>query len=163
MKSCLYRLSIRVLCCGFVLLTVAATVSAQWTSCSNGSTTCTVSHVGIGTTSPQDLIDFYGNSQNTTGRLFSGNTGKFSYFAVGRTGDELEIGVAASAAQFFNDTVPGVDVLKSYGPLMIGVGDAHPTITVTNGGQNPGNVGIGTTNLSIHCQSTELFKPKKSL
>lgn len=127
------------------LFVSATVVSAQWVACSNGSTTCTTESVGVGTTSPGSILDIEGNGSNVVGNLLSGSSADFSYFAVGRTSPDFEIGAAASPGQFFNDSVAGAGIIKAMlGPIMIGVSDNQPTITITNGGQSPGNVGIGT-------------------
>ncbi len=81
---------------------------------------------------------------NTIERIYSGNVADYAYLTVGRTGDEVQFGVAGAAGQFFNDTVQGTAVLKNYGSgaIMIGTGSIHPAMTILN---SSNFVGIGTT------------------
>lgn len=58
---------------------------------------------------------------NSINKFYSGATGDFVYTAWGRTGDEIEFGVAAGPGQFFSNVITGDCLLKSVsGRLLIG-------------------------------------------
>ncbi len=100
-------------------------------------------NVGIGTTSPGAKLEVNGGGADVVQRLYSGDATKFAYLTLGRTGEDLEFGVAGAASQFFTNSSQGSGILKQVntgGNLMLGVGSGDASMTFINGG----NVGIGT-------------------
>ena len=86
---------------------------------------------------------------NGNGISFSSRSGAsnlFTYAAFGRTSDELAIGIAGAADQFFTGSVAGDAVIKALGTnnrILLGYG-INTALTITSSG----NVGIGTSSPS---------------
>jgi hypothetical protein len=75
----------------------------------------------------------------------SGAAGSYTYWSLGRTSSELELGVAAAANQFFTGTAAGDVIIKANGSsnkLMFGYGSGSPTLTLASTGAATFNGGV---------------------
>jgi hypothetical protein len=67
----------------------------------------------------------------------SGSASAYTYWSLGRTSSELEIGVAGAANQFFTGTAAGDVIIKANGSsnkLFLGYGSGSPTLTLLSTG-----------------------------
>lgn len=86
--------------------------------------------LGVGTGTPQNTLDIYGGSVNTTGQILSGAAANYISFSLGRTGSEATLSVAALAAQFQNASKPSDLVLRSNGNIIVAADSTGATLGI---------------------------------
>lgn len=130
-------------------LTAPPNVVGYWQANGSDIYVDTVTGVGIGTNTPGVTLDVQ-SSGIVAFRTLSGGTA--TSIAVGRTVEEMQIGVAAGSNQFSTDAQGGDAILRntSGGNLLIQTGIGASAITVS--GAN--DVGIKTTNPSTNADLT---------
>ena len=100
-------------------------------------------NVGIGTISPNYKLVVNSNAANDVIVALSGSSSNYGAIALGRTAQEVRLGIAASAGHYSISAAAGDAVLRvenSSNKLHLQAGSGAAVITVTNN-----NVGIGTT------------------
>ena len=100
-------------------------------------------NVGIGTTNPNYKLVVNSNASNDVIVALSGSGSNYGAIALGRTAQEVRLGIAASAGHYSISAAAGDAVLRVENPsnkLHLQAGSGEAVITVTNN-----NVGIGTT------------------
>jgi hypothetical protein len=148
---------VRFVIMALVSFLVPVVASAQWTACASSSVTCTTADVGIGTTSPTQILHVLKNQNGNTVMTIqnedtgTGAAGVFRAQSDTAFGSLFAHGSGRTISRYGITLGGWVELSASLGTgMIVGTLPAAPLILGTNGAERVrvdslGRVGIGTT------------------